>query len=843
MKRSLITLSLMLAAAMPASIHAGTSTTNGSSGPAQEAAVQTAEPITVNPNELTAFPHLTSGTRFLPKDINEQAVSDVSDGIFSIMEYNREYGYSSYFSFYSVDGDYIFPPMWEMPSSGRPRFDNGAAVVKYPRKLNPQSQHAIIYADGSVRELPVTWNDVTQFYDGVAMVYEISTGKQQIFYINTKGEKILPHLTHIYNMRGPMGIKDRMRYLREERRAFFSYKDRKWGYLDNTGKIVITPKFQEVRDFHNGYALAIVKDETGKEKAVFIDKTGKTVLDIPTSAPTLYYAQDVSDIDNGIFSIRSNSDIKYYDLAGAELAKYPEGTPFHNGHAFVKTDGSHDAPISIIDTRFKVIREIGLENISLNVEKAAFNDLGIATFDQKYVFTDDGQLILRTGDSYGNKILDFSQDGYAKAVTKFTLNGSSDTYLGILNPKGELKIIFGKESYTAFQPVLPVDPPITPLPPEDPEPPIISDPEPPVIDTIPDGPKDFVKATYDIQVIASPQEGGTVSGAGTYHFGDTVRISAKANEGWFISGVEASSSGMNTGHPAKYVVRNDGTITVYFSREDSREPLSTSTYQGTVTMLDEAGNQMVQFPLYLETDADGNYQSPYGDKTYGVLAPMLDPELTLHNQLTRDGKVIEGSNVSYNCFYTPFKVTGITTDPVSGKKYLNVDGGQLSVRNMTILSTDATQMNSLNTLMANLMVQFDGMSDIEIPSYSYRIEMLDIDESTGAFTFGGMECFSPQSGWVSSDDPRLHKRLRTLFMYGYTKPLPADTFNGIRMEKAPKRTDILWYPPESFLKTESGIVETLGKQYREFASDYEVLRELNLRDLTEDIDENIFKRF
>ena len=80
-------------------------------------------------------------------------------------------------------------------------------------------------------------------------------------------------------------------------------------------------------------------------------------------------------------------------------------------------------------------------------------------------------------------------------------------------------------------------------------------------------------------------------------------------------------------------------------------------------------------------------------------------------------------------------------------------------------------------------------------------------------------------------------------MYGYTKPLPADTFNGIRMEKAPKRTDILWYPPESFLKTESGIVETLGKQYREFASDYEVLRELNLRDLTEDIDENIFKRF
>ena len=153
--------------------------------------------VDVNTNQFANIPYLTDETVFIDKEVNEQMLSDVSEGIFSLMEYNREIGYSSYYSFYTIEGDYLFPPMWEAPSKEKPRFDNGAAVVKYPRKLNANQQHAIIYADGSVRELPVTWNNVTQFYDGIAMVREmIPRQKPQIFYINTKGEKILPHLTH-----------------------------------------------------------------------------------------------------------------------------------------------------------------------------------------------------------------------------------------------------------------------------------------------------------------------------------------------------------------------------------------------------------------------------------------------------------------------------------------------------------------------------------------------------------------------------------------------------------------------------------------------------------------------
>ena len=435
--------------------------------------------VDVNTNQFANIPYLTDETVFIDKEVNEQMLSDVSEGIFSLMEYNREIGYSSYYSFYTIEGDYLFPPMWEAPSKEKPRFDNGAAVVKYPRKLNANQQHAIIYADGSVRELPVTWNNVTQFYDGIAMVREmIPRQKPQIFYINTKGEKILPHLTHTYEMKGPMDVVGRMRYLQENRRAYFSYKDQKWGYLDKNGKIVITPQFQEVRDFSNGYALAIVWEENSASRAVFINLSGEIVMNIPTKATTLYYAEPVSDIDNGIFCIRGNNATVYYNLEGKEVAQFPEGTPFHNGYAFVKTKSKYDSPVSIIDYQFNVKRTIGFDEIALNTEKATFNDLSLSTFAQRFVFTDDGNLILHNSSQTDGKMFSLSDDGYGKVRDKFSVNSKEDHYWGYLNPQGEMEILFAKTD-TATQRKA-------------------------------KGPKDPTKATYDILVKAYPEKGGTV---------------------------------------------------------------------------------------------------------------------------------------------------------------------------------------------------------------------------------------------------------------------------------------------------------------------------------------------
>jgi hypothetical protein len=50
----------------------------------------------------------------------------------------------------------------------------------------------------------------------------------------------------------------------------------KWGYIDETGRLVIPPRFQEAGKFSDGVAL--VNPEILIEHAVFIDETGKEVL-------------------------------------------------------------------------------------------------------------------------------------------------------------------------------------------------------------------------------------------------------------------------------------------------------------------------------------------------------------------------------------------------------------------------------------------------------------------------------------------------------------------------------------------------------------------------------------
>ena len=50
-------------------------------------------------------------------------------------------------------------------------------------------------------------------------------------------------------------------------------KNGKWGYADETGKIVITPQFDEARKFYEGLALVQVSDKWG-----FINPKGKLVI-------------------------------------------------------------------------------------------------------------------------------------------------------------------------------------------------------------------------------------------------------------------------------------------------------------------------------------------------------------------------------------------------------------------------------------------------------------------------------------------------------------------------------------------------------------------------------------
>jgi len=65
----------------------------------------------------------------------------------------------------------------------------------------------------------------------------------------------------------------------------FGYEGR-WGYIDETGKIVITPNFGpllgddngEESAFHDGLAMVEIEDNAGPPREGFIDKSGKLVI-------------------------------------------------------------------------------------------------------------------------------------------------------------------------------------------------------------------------------------------------------------------------------------------------------------------------------------------------------------------------------------------------------------------------------------------------------------------------------------------------------------------------------------------------------------------------------------
>jgi WG containing repeat len=66
------------------------------------------------------------------------------------------------------------------------------------------------------------------------------------------------------------------------------FKDGKWGYINNQGKIVIEPQFDAARDFHDGLALVSKYDKSGNKNPVtnqsddkdgYIDETGKFVIE------------------------------------------------------------------------------------------------------------------------------------------------------------------------------------------------------------------------------------------------------------------------------------------------------------------------------------------------------------------------------------------------------------------------------------------------------------------------------------------------------------------------------------------------------------------------------------
>lgn len=774
----------------------------------------------------TPTPHLSHNTRFIHKKVSVDNLPMVSEGIFHIQEYNRAIGYGYYYGFWTVDGKCLFPAIYEGFTDEQPRFDSGACVVKEAEAKRHSPM--ILYADGRIKPLSHEWEHMTQFHDGVAMVREIMNFSTiNLFYINTKGEKIWPHLAE-NNTKGSMAL--HMRDLREGRRAFYSNTRKAWGFLDEEGRIAIQPTFRDVRDFHNGYALAIVPAGGYSGKPVFINTKGETVSEINADISSLMYASHIGDISGGYYTISENSGntTTYYDLTGKAVRTFQGGgSTFADGSAFVALSQYDVQPIYVVNRAFNVIGKWPVSTADFCNNKPEFNTSPYYTFRDKLVMNHLGEPVMYAPGNvhdHDNIIGQFSQDGYAKAKSTFAdRQETNHTYTGYVDLTGRYTVVFCEDERGRgpWHGGLPGPQPALPEEPRKPGETLYLQPG----DTIPAGPTSTDTLRYNVSVVAMPAAGGKVYGSGKYRYGDTIRVTGTPAEGYLLTELSCSRPQSQTNTFNRFVVKGDMTITCHFTPKDTVRDVSDGCFAGTMS------DKGIPAEVYLQLG--NNTGNKFSEGSRGFMAVTFDTA-------SAEGSDTGGAaSMGVNIFFVPMNVLGLMNE--NGRKYLCLDGGILMYGNLRV--SDNTGAGLLNNPMLQMMLAFDGAGSGELQPARYRVEIISGKPEDKTFTLGKMQRKSPAHGWISADDPQFHTPLGGFFIKRVDKGLGADFFDGIRLD-ASQMKSVPWTPPEGFYGPYPSLLEetaeSLGKLFRAKVKD-SPFSDYDMRQFSTDIDNHLFK--
>jgi hypothetical protein len=126
--------------------------------------------------------------------------------------------------------------------------------------------------------------------------------------------------------------------LGQSKNLFLIRVNKKYGFIDRTGKIVIKPQFEFANDFVEGLALVpITNDET---KLGYIDKTGKIVISLQSGGSD--YSEGLAAIGVGEFTMHGGGDHKFgfIDKTGNQVIEtsFREARPFSEGLSAVMND-------------------------------------------------------------------------------------------------------------------------------------------------------------------------------------------------------------------------------------------------------------------------------------------------------------------------------------------------------------------------------------------------------------------------------------------------------------------------------------------------------------------------
>lgn len=756
-------------------------------------------------------PFLSTNTRYLYADPG--FLTDVSDGVFGVMR-------GGAYEFWRVDGVKLFDADWRFCGfSGEkswPQFVGGVAPAK---RSGAKGTLCLLYLDGRVKECDPTWKEISNFNEGVALVRAEVNYNPKYFYINAEGQKVNPALVVMGGVVSPF------RPLKNGLRAYQG-EGGKWGFLDAKCNVVIPATYHTARDFSDGYAWVSTKEKNDyKQHFKLIDTKGNTVWDYGMAVELK--AGDVSD---DRLYMWEGSNLAYYDVHGKELARYESGNSFYDGKAFVGLPGKYE--LRVVDKDFNVLKVVSskvCEPWYAKENGPKFEPFGLATVNSgSKVIDPSGQVVISAFDNMNSVVINdfkpFAESGYAICNVNI-----GNTYAkGLMLPTGELAWVISETRSVAGPYSNVGDLPIEPTDPTDPTDTIPKvAPQPIYGEPIRDfklketdwqqkavGPREVTPVRYKVSVQANPADAGSVqlSPTGSFGYGAHATVTATAKKDWAVGSVTSDFEGnqiVTVGKP--FAVTADQTITVNFVEKDKDDnPDHGGTFEGTRDF--KVGNdKSYPIPIYAKISKERNVSTPYGEQTYGFLVPMFDP-----TERYTDG----GKSFAASIFAAPLMIYGQQTDPKTGKKYLVLDGGDFNVHDLKVSPAGG----GIFGLMMDLMIKMDGFSNMSAQPRHYRIEILDEDPATGEFTCGYLQTYSPKAGgWVAGGDRSLTNSRRGMFGSAKESGYDADFFYGIRMKATDERTDVQWYPPETWCNNANeydALKESMQSSYKNAKSDY-----------------------
>lgn len=414
------------------------------------ASAESKTPNVIKPyvSDQTKTIYLNKGKMSINYDYNH--FTDFSDGVAFVKDADKKL-----WATIDTDGNYLTKFLfnfdsWKDLKYPFPRYDNGVCLVRsieYASGVKYSTPTALVIdkQGKTIKEIP-SISSYVNFKDGVARVRQVfkdverSTSiREESYYkyrfINTQGEFIYPHLDiNVYPAVTKREAPDvaEMRGVSDGLRAYWSYKSG-WGYIDQTGKVMIEPAYRMAHDFREGLA-AVQNDE---EQWGFINTQGEVVI------PFIFNREPTDFVDGLAIVTKRDNNSCYIDMTGnVVLDKLNDNPlislhPFIKGHAFAQCHnlgkfGSGTGWVKI-NRDFQIIEAVP----DFNGDIIAFEN-GIYYFKGNTAMTDSYESVYYSdGTTRGIRREGLSQYIYREI-------SPSICYIA---PDGEIKILFREREF------------------------------------------------------------------------------------------------------------------------------------------------------------------------------------------------------------------------------------------------------------------------------------------------------------------------------------------------------------------------------------------------------------